>query len=393
MQTENELRGAIRSHTRSALNMLANKGSAKWGIGDQAKFDNYLDYADYSEQKLEALSRSNPYDDIREGVELYVRNSTKAPLSQNEGLKVRNAMSTTTGSQGGYTVSPLVAAELVSLLKGYGWMRQVATQFHTTNGADLSIPTSDGMSETGELLLQNAPTSSLDPAFGTVPINTSRISSKVFTVPYELLQDSSIDIVSFILLRMRERIGRTQNSLYTIGTGSSQPMGLVTAAGVGKTGATGQTTTVLYDDLIALSESVDECHLGMPDKQLNRPQTTAGWMLSQTARKVIRTLKDEAGRPIWTPGHVEGKIVTPAMLLDYPVYINNDMPVPAANAKSIAFGNLASYTIRDALDVTLLRMEDSAFTLKGQVGFLGTARTGGNLVDSSAVKTYQHSAT
>ena len=82
-----------------------------------------------------------------------------------------------------------------------------------------------------------------------------------------------------------------------------------------------------------------------------------------------------------------------ALLLDYPVYINNDMPAPAANAKSIAFGNLASYSIRDALDVTLIRMDDSAFTLKGQVGFLGTARTGGNLVDSGAVKTYQHSAT
>jgi HK97 family phage major capsid protein len=57
------------------------------------------------------------------------------------------------------------------------------------------------------------------------------------------------------------------------------------------------------------------------------------------------------------------------------------------------FGNLHSYTIRDALDVRLMRFDDSAFATKGQVGFICFARAGGNLADSGAVKTYQHSAT
>ena len=66
---------------------------------------------------------------------------------------------------------------------------------------------------------------------------------------------------------------------------------------------------------------------------------------------------------------------------------------PAASAKSLAFGNLRSYTIRDALEVMLYRFTDSAYAKLGQIGFMAIARAGGNLADTGAVKLYQHSAT
>jgi HK97 family phage major capsid protein len=40
----------------------------------------------------------------------------------------------------------------------------------------------------------------------------------------------------------------------------------------------------------------------------------------------------------------------------------------------------------------LRRFDDSAFALNGQVGFCGWMRTGGNLVDTAAVKYYANSA-
>jgi hypothetical protein len=43
--------------------------------------------------------------------------------------------------------------------------------------------------------------------------------------------------------------------------------------------------------------------------------------------------------------------------------------------------------------VMLWRFDDSAFTSKGQIGYLAWARSGGNLLDTGSVKTYQHSAT
>jgi HK97 family phage major capsid protein len=79
--------------------------------------------------------------------------------------------------------------------------------------------------------------------------------------------------------------------------------------------------------------------------------------------------------------------------MNYPVWVNNDMAVPAANAKTLIFGDLSYYKIRDAMDVSMFRFTDSVYTTLGQVGFLAWCRMGGNLADVNAVKYYQHSAT
>jgi HK97 family phage major capsid protein len=69
------------------------------------------------------------------------------------------------------------------------------------------------------------------------------------------------------------------------------------------------------------------------------------------------------------------------------------MAVPAANAKSIIYGDFKKYIVRDAMSVSLMRFDDSAYASKGQVGFLAFIRSGGNLMDTAAVKYYAHSAT
>ena len=70
------------------------------------------------------------------------------------------------------------------------------------------------------------------------------------------------------------------------------------------------------------------------------------------------------------------------------------MAAMAANAKSILFGDFGKYLIRDVMDVTLFRMTDSAFTLKGQVGFVAFCRSGANMVDNGgAIRHYANSAT
>jgi HK97 family phage major capsid protein len=284
-------------------------------------------------------------------------------MTDSEQRKVHNTMSTTTGSQGGFAVPGLVTKELISVVKGFKGMRQAAAQVTTARGNDLGYPTSDGTAEVGEQVAQNGTASSLDPTLGTAPVPTYKYSSKTFAVPIELLQDSEVDIVAFILQRAGERIGRIENTKFTVGTGTGEPTGLVTASSVGKTGLTGQTLTVIYDDLVDLADAVDEA------------QGSPGWMMSQVMRKVVRKVKDTAGRPIWTPGFIDGGVpTTQGQLLGYPVFINNDMPVPAANAKSLAFGNLQKYLVRDVLEMFLFRFDDSAYTKLGQVGFLAWAR-------------------
>lgn len=398
IQNLRERLGALKKEAR---NLIENKGSATWTKEEQGKFDELMDEAERVENQIEAAQRlmDDEADDNFRNVkkkdkgekvdpavaafENYLRKMSNR-LTPQELEAIRNTMSTTTGSEGGYTVQPIVASTLISALKDYGAMRRQASQMTTTSGADLSYPSTDGTSEEGEIVTQNASAADADVSFGTVPLNTHKFSSKVVTVPIELLQDSNIDVVALVNGRLRERIGRIQNRMFTTGTGTGQPFGLTVAASVGKIGATGQTLTVAYDDLVDLQDSID------PAYQVDG----LGWMFSQAVRRVVRKIKDTAGRPIWTPSYDEGMAVRrPDFLLGQPVEINNHMPAPAANAKSISYGDHSKYMIRDAMEVTIFRFEDSAYLKKGQVGFLAWARAGGNLLDPNGTKTYQHSAT
>ena len=405
MNSIQALRERLASLKKDARNLLENKGSATWTAEEQAQFDNLVDEAERVERQIDAHQkvldddaqrhfndvqrkttgqvRDEAQDQGRQALEIYLRTMTKN-LTPEQALMIRNTMSTTTPSEGGYTVQSTIASQVIDALKAYGAIRRVAERLATANGAPLSYPSSDGTSEVGEIIAENTTASDADISFGTVPLNVFKFSSKVITVPIELLQDTTIDILALINNRIRDRIGRIQNQLFTTGTGTGQPFGLVTGAGVGKTGTTGQTLTVTYDDLVDVVDSLDPAYMTGELK----------WMFGQTMRRTVRKIKDTTGRPIWTPSYDAGMSArTPDLLLGHPVEINNDMPAPAANAKSMVFGDMSRYMVRDAMEVTLFRFEDSAFLKKGQIGFLAWCRAGGNLLDTNAVKAYRHSAT
>ena len=305
-------------------------------------------------------------------------------LTSEEWATVRATMSTTTNTEGGYTVPTEIASQLIDSLKAFGGMREVSSIIQTAGGNPLTFPTSDGTSEVGEIVAENTAATAADPTFGTVGLPPYKFSSKVVAVPYELLQDSAIDIESFIRNRIATRVFRITNAKFTVGSGTGEPSGVMVRASAGKVGATGQTTTITYDDLIDLVHSIDPAY---------RALNNCRFMLNDASLKIIRKLKDTTGRPIFIPGYdgLGGKM--PDTILGYPVQINQDVATMAANAKSIGFGDFSFYTIRDVMAAQLFRFTDSAYTKLGQVGFLQWSRHGGNLLDVNAVKYYQNSAT
>lgn len=403
IQQMRERRNAIAAEARKLMDETKD---VKWTSEHQSKYDGLtgevvdLDQKIAREQKVLDLMADKEFS-ADEGLKnkgskdvdplspngifnTWLRDGEKG-LSAEQAQKLYNTMSTTTGSEGGYTVPTDVSSRLIESLKAFGGMREVAEILRTSSGNPMSFPTSNGTSEVGELVAENTNATAADPTFGTLGLNVYKFSSKVVAVPIELLQDSAISIEDFVNKRLATRLARITNQLYTTGTGSSQPMGIVTAATSGKVGSTGKTLTFDYDDLVDLQEAVDDAYT-----QGGR----GSWMFSQTVRKGLRKLKDTAGRPIWSPGYEFGITKgAPDLLLGSECRINNDIAVPAANAKSIIYGDLSQYVIRDAMQVSLYRFTDSAYTIKGQVGFLAWMRTGGTLLDTAAVKFYQHSAT
>ncbi len=391
METIKSLQDRRTALARAARHLLNEKGAQRWSSADQQVFDSLTSELERTDSLIEVMNLGAEPPAVawarsHSKFDNFIRGKTSGVQTV-----IKGAMGTVAGGQGGYTVDPIMGREVVNVLKGYGWMRQVASQITTTSGAPMSYPTSDGTTEVGERVGENTQVASLDVTFGTDPLLTTKYSSKLITVPMELLQDTAVDLVSFLVQRATERIGRLQNLDFTVGTGTNQPVGVVTAAGIGKTAATGGAVNVLYNDLVDVMDSVDEACLGMPSKQADVPTlASTGWMFNQFTRKILRRIVDSNGRPIWLPACGD----SPPMLLDYPVHINNDMPSPAANAKPIAFGAFSKYLIRDALDeIVFLRFDDSAFATKGQVGFLAFARAAGNLMDPGAVKLFQNSAT
>lgn len=305
-------------------------------------------------------------------------------LTAQDWRDIRATMSTTTSGEGGYTVQTDVAQRIIDSLKFFGGMRAAAQVIRTAMGNDMSFPASDGTSEVGELIGQNTTATGLDPSFTAVSLVTYKYSSKIVAVPFELLQDSQVDIAAFIENRLAQRVGRITNAHFTTGTGSGQPRGVVTGATLGKTGASGQTTSVIADDLIDLVHSVDAAY-----RQAGR----CVFMMHDSTLGKVRKIKDSQNRPIFLPGYDGMSGAMRDTILGYPVVINNDVATMAANAKSILFGDFSNYLIRDVMDLRLFRFEDSAYAKLGQVGFLMWHRAGGNLLDSAAVKYYANSAT
>jgi len=404
MQAMRERRDALAKDTR---NMLDKNTHAEWNDELQAKYDanmeeiERIDAALKREQKLLDKEAEEMLADAggtetepqktssgRAAFSKLLRNGERA-LNEDDWAALRdssprNTMSTGTDAEGGFTVQTDVATEIIEALKAFGGMRQVAQVITTEGGNPFNWPTSDGTSEEGEIIGENASATDEDPTFGVKSIGAHKFSSKVITVPFELIQDSSVDIEAFVRARIATRLGRITNKMFTVGTGTGQPEGVVTASTAGRVGAVSATATLTYTDILELEHSVDPAY-----RELN-PR----WMMHDQTLKLVRQIVDENGRPLFVPSFDLRLGGAPAQLGDYQIVINQNMAEPAPDAKSILFGSFnPHYVIRDVMAMNLFRFTDSAFTKKGQVGFLAWMRADGKLVDvGGAIKHFQHGA-
>jgi HK97 family phage major capsid protein len=308
----------------------------------------------------------------------------RAAMNARTNPEIRNAMSTTTGGEGGYTVATEFSRNLIQAMRAMFAVRSVASSIQTSTGAQMLFPTADSTQEEGEIVGQNNSVSTGETVFGQASLDVYKYSSKAIALPFELLQDAMFDVEAYITELLRLRKGRIQNRHHTVGTGIGQPRGIVTAAAAGKIGASGQTVNVGYDDLVDLEHSIDPFYRAL-----------AKWMFHDDTLKAVRKIKDSNNRPIFVPGYEQGNPGgAPDRLLGREIVVNQHMPSMAANAKSLLCGDFSKYLIRDVMDVTLFRMTDSKYTEKGQVGFVAFSRSGANMVDvGGAIKYYQNSAT
>lgn len=305
-------------------------------------------------------------------------------MSRRDTSKEARAFSQGTGNTGGYTVPQDFRDQLEVALKAYGGMLQVADVMRTDTGATLPMP-SFNYTNVLATIVGEGTTSSADAStpFGVANMNAFTYRSPILPVSYEFLQDSAFG-EGFIVDALSGSIARALNAHFTGGTGTGQPRGILVDAVSGKVGTTGQTLSVIFDDLVDLVHSIDPAYRASGCK----------FMMHDGSLKIARKLKDTQGRPIFLPGYDGLAGAMSDQLLGYDISINQDMPAMAASAKSILFGRFDKYKARLVKDVTIMRLVER-YADNLQVAFLLFARADGRLLDAGTnpVKYYQNSAT
>ena len=281
--------------------------------------------------------------------------------------EMRADQATTPGAVGGFTIASGFVYELERALLAFGGMRQVASVIRTERGEDLHWPEANDTGNVGAILAENTVVPDQDVTFAETVLKSYKITSKMVKVSNELLQDSSLNLAEILGSMLGERIARCLNQLFTTGTGSSQPSGVVTGATSGKTAAAADAITA--SEIIDLFHSVDPAY---------RDGSSSVWMMNDSTVAAVRKLTDDNGQFLWQPGMQAG---IPDRLYGRAVQINQDCADLATGNKPILFGDFAKYKIRDVLGVRLVRLRER-FADLDQQGFTGFHRADGVLLDA-----------
>lgn len=253
---------------------------------------------------------------------------------------------------------------------------ETSTLLTTEGGNILQVPQLTARS-TATIKGAGSAISESDPVFSNVNLGAYKYSF-IVNLSNEIVADAGLDLLGFVANISGTEIAYDAGAGLTTGTGTVEPTGLVTAAGSAVTGGTGVSGAPSYENLVDLIYSV-----------AGNTRARYGFHMGPTAIAAVRKIKDGAGNYIFTPSiSVDGR----DFLMGSPIYENPAMPAVGLNAKSIVYGKLDDFIIRQvggvqvatsteykfADDVTSLRViwrGDSNLGASGSVKFFkgGTA--------------------
>ena len=313
-------------------------------------------------------------------------------LNQN----VNNPLQVSTDAAGGNYVPVVIMNRIIETMKSFGGMREYATVETMMGINQFSIPTFDPTGKASTIVDENADPGALALATGVNTINWDRWTTGILPVSLRWLEVAAVDGMMAYLERILGMVmARGQAFAFTRGVepdGTAFPDNknfrtLLPGPGdyandtiaVGRTGADGQTLTVLYDDLSILRRKLD-------------PSYDAGnsrFMMNNSSAGVVERIKDGQGRPQFLPSAREGE---PDRVLNRPVAVNQAFPDMAANAYSIAYGDMSAYHIWDA-GMVMLQHNDSPYSSKGLVGLQMDMWSAAKLAQRDTAWMYRNSAT
>ena len=158
-------------------------------------------------------------------------------------------------------------------------------------------------------------------------------------ISVSLVNNVDFDLVGFVVKRMAYDISRWIEKELINGT-VSKIEGL---SGATNTLAAASATAITADELVQLQGKVKDVY-----------QDNAIWIMNPATRDALRSLKDDVGRYLLIDDLTSpfGKV-----LLGKPVYVSDNAPAIAANARSIFYGDMSGLATKfsEELNVQVLR--------------------------------------
>lgn len=234
-----------------------------------------------------------------------------------------------------------------------------------TSGESLRIPIITAYGTAAQYAAGSA-IGDVEPSFDSLLITLYK-QAGIVPIANELIADSGFNLEATIAEAVGNSIGFQVNNLATVGTGSTQPTGIVTAAG---SGVASTATSLAADDLISLAYSLDGAV---------RRQPSMGWMVNTSTLGAMRKLKDGDGSYLFNP-----VVGGPDTFLEYPIFENPAMSNVGSGVKSVIVGDLRSLKIvTTGLDFAV--SADAKFE-QDVTTYRWTYRFGSNLTHAAHVK-------
>lgn len=289
---------------------------------------------------------------------------------------------TSTGAAGGFALPEQIEQQIARLTADISPIRGIATvrQVGTTDYKELIDIGGTAFEWLGEGDTRNQTNTGdlaeVAPTFG--------MASAKPQASEESLDDLFFNVEDWLVNSGAEALAVGEGAAFVGGNGTKKPTGIlggpapVATADAGR--AFGTLQYIASGQAAALPTSLDTLYDVVYSLRA-RYRPNARWLGGKLIFASLRKYKDTTGQYLWQPSTAAGQ---PDTFMGYAVTEAEDMPVVAANAFPLAFGDFKEgYLIADRVGMRITRDE---ITTPGFVKFYIRRRVGGKLRNTQAIK-------
>lgn len=291
----------------------------------------------------------------------------KAGGSYFVGSEGKAAWNVTTGASGGFLVPDPLYNQIIAKRDIASWVRQVPCQYFETPADHILVPR-ESTKHTDFTLTAEGVAYTEDE--GTVSQKDLVLYkyTKLTKVNEEFLMYNTTNWESWFANALGRAVAGTENTIYTVGTGTGEPEGIVPNSTVGNTTAT--TDVILPSELTAL--------FGFLGAGYNVPSECALLMANVTKWY----LKGSGGTAVVPFAYVP----TPqgGDFFGYNAVVDDDIdPYTTASAKIMIFGNFNFYGVVEKPGMIVQR-NPYLYMATGQIGIFASIFRGGGILQTEA---------